>query len=179
MAYLMLPYAHGNQNRRKTRFLRPGTAEVESRPLTEARPETRRGGPSPGSAPPVGRPLAAASRPGRSGRSEESWAGRSAGQDEGRATPPFGGGAGSGTPGLGVHDRAVDDAAGGRPDPAPLPRPIPSRPCGPGAGADGLELPATGGPRQRDRKSTRLNSSHLVISYAVFCLKKKKIKLMS
>src|SRR5256885_12050842 len=29
--------------------------------------------------------------------------------------------------------------------------------------------------RGRDRKSTRLNSSHLVISYAVFCLKKKKI----
>src|SRR5205807_9672413 len=28
-----------------------------------------------------------------------------------------------------------------------------------------------------DRKSTRLNSSHLVISYAVFCLKKKKEKL--
>src|SRR2546426_1448833 len=28
--------------------------------------------------------------------------------------------------------------------------------------------------RERDRKSTRLNSSHLVISYAVFCLKKKK-----
>src|SRR5256885_11951823 len=27
--------------------------------------------------------------------------------------------------------------------------------------------------RQQDRKSTRLNSSHLVISYAVFCLKKK------
>src|SRR2546426_4985676 len=32
-------------------------------------------------------------------------------------------------------------------------------------------------PGQRsDRKSTRLNSSHLVISYAVFCLKKKKNK---
>src|SRR5256885_2772224 len=30
------------------------------------------------------------------------------------------------------------------------------------------------GRTQRDRKSTRLNSSHLVISYAVFCLKKKK-----
>src|SRR2546426_2023246 len=30
------------------------------------------------------------------------------------------------------------------------------------------------GCRSRDRKSTRLNSSHLVISYAVFCLKKKK-----
>src|SRR2546426_6963129 len=29
----------------------------------------------------------------------------------------------------------------------------------------------------RDRKSTRLNSSHLVISYAVFCLKKKKHRL--
>src|SRR5256885_13097009 len=29
-------------------------------------------------------------------------------------------------------------------------------------------------PKDRDRKSTRLNSSHLVISYAVFCLKKKK-----
>src|SRR2546426_3193366 len=31
-----------------------------------------------------------------------------------------------------------------------------------------------GGSPLRDRKSTRLNSSHLVISYAVFCLKKKK-----
>src|SRR5256885_11518368 len=30
-----------------------------------------------------------------------------------------------------------------------------------------------GAARDRDRKSTRLNSSHLVISYAVFCLKKK------
>src|SRR5256885_4542277 len=29
----------------------------------------------------------------------------------------------------------------------------------------------------QDRKSTRLNSSHLVISYAVFCLKKKKTKI--
>src|SRR5438034_8513403 len=28
---------------------------------------------------------------------------------------------------------------------------------------------------QQDRKSTRLNSSHTVISYAVFCLKKKKL----
>src|SRR2546426_9266217 len=30
------------------------------------------------------------------------------------------------------------------------------------------------GEEMQDRKSTRLNSSHLVISYAVFCLKKKK-----
>src|SRR5690349_23772619 len=29
-------------------------------------------------------------------------------------------------------------------------------------------------PMRRDRKSTRLNSSHVEISYAVFCLKKKK-----
>src|SRR5258708_30827050 len=29
----------------------------------------------------------------------------------------------------------------------------------------------------RDRKSTRLNSSHQIISYAVFCLKKKKQKI--
>jgi len=29
---------------------------------------------------------------------------------------------------------------------------------------------------KKDRKSTRLNSSHLGISYAVFCLKKKTIK---
>src|SRR5256885_11950783 len=32
--------------------------------------------------------------------------------------------------------------------------------------------------RDGDRKSTRLNSSHLVISYAVFCLKKNKIKAL-
>src|SRR5256885_8221392 len=35
-------------------------------------------------------------------------------------------------------------------------------------------LARVGVPDERDRKSTRLNSSHLVISYAVFCLKKKK-----
>src|SRR5438552_12846095 len=33
-----------------------------------------------------------------------------------------------------------------------------------------------GGESQPDRKSTRLNSSHQIISYAVFCLKKKKKK---
>src|SRR5258708_11324739 len=32
---------------------------------------------------------------------------------------------------------------------------------------------------ERDRKSTRLNSSHQIISYAVFCLKKKKIIIPS
>src|SRR5256885_11777445 len=33
-------------------------------------------------------------------------------------------------------------------------------------------------PEGTDRKSTRLNSSHLVISYAVFCLKKKNVELL-
>src|SRR5260221_8811591 len=41
--------------------------------------------------------------------------------------------------------------------------------CGPG-GAGGLPAWL----HRTDRKSTRLNSSHTVISYAVFCLKKKK-----
>src|SRR3712207_8717679 len=58
-------------------------------------------------------------------------------------------------------------------------------PCGPRpAGAlrvvCGL-LPATGRPPEdwlQDRKSTRLNSSHANISYAVFCLKKKKLHLV-
>src|SRR2546430_4142660 len=35
-------------------------------------------------------------------------------------------------------------------------------------------VPARKAARQQDRKSTRLNSSHSQISYAVFCLKKKK-----
>src|SRR2546427_2036191 len=38
------------------------------------------------------------------------------------------------------------------------------------------ELAAVESPAQSDRKSTRLNSSHSQISYAVFCLKKKKTK---
>src|SRR5258708_23537909 len=42
--------------------------------------------------------------------------------------------------------------------------PLPSDPHAPGPRADSA----------RDRKSTRLNSSHQIISYAVFCLKKKK-----
>src|SRR3712207_8038330 len=40
-------------------------------------------------------------------------------------------------------------------------------------GADGRRV---GGGAAGDRKSTRLNSSHANISYAVFCLKKKKIQ---
>src|SRR5256885_13312822 len=40
----------------------------------------------------------------------------------------------------------------------------------------GHEHPVLG--QRVDRKSTRLNSSHLVISYAVFCLKKKKYMII-
>src|SRR5256885_12244859 len=46
---------------------------------------------------------------------------------------------------------------------------VPSLQCTAGQPAP---IAANGG--RSDRKSTRLNSSHLVISYAVFCLKKKK-----
>src|SRR5439155_16632928 len=38
---------------------------------------------------------------------------------------------------------------------------------------------STAGPAVDDRKSTRLNSSHVAISYAVFCLKKKNISSYS
>src|SRR2546426_5067282 len=67
---------------------------------------------------------------------------------------------------LGVaQERALLAAPGPRSPPSP-------GSVGPGAaGVRNHHLP----PRQElDRKSTRLNSSHLVISYAVFCLKKKK-----
>src|SRR3712207_7849591 len=43
-----------------------------------------------------------------------------------------------------------------------------------GAGAEHLALPVAAQHRPGDRKSTRLNSSHANISYAVFCLKKKQ-----
>src|SRR2546422_3479455 len=56
-------------------------------------------------------------------------------------------------PGGGDPDRADHDAARGA--------------------ADGAREGGRGGARRRDRKSTRLNSSHGYISYAVFCLKKK------
>src|SRR5690606_41343350 len=44
-----------------------------------------------------------------------------------------------------------------------------------GDGDQARRLPGRGAHQALDRKSTRLNSSHVKISYAVFCLKKKKI----
>src|SRR5690349_22477004 len=48
----------------------------------------------------------------------------------------------------------------------------------PDPGGRGRSRPGVGVPG-RDRKSTRLNSSHVEISYAVFCLKKKKTSTKS
>src|SRR6266496_5163580 len=45
------------------------------------------------------------------------------------------------------------------------------------AGSRSRRSATSGRRRLSDRKSTRLNSSHVEISYAVFCLKKKKKKL--
>src|SRR5688500_20216256 len=68
-----------------------------------------------------------------------------------------------------LHD-ALPICQGGLPHPQGQGRPRRrARPC-PHQGR------ARGRRREGDRKSTRLNSSHLVISYAVFCLKKKKMQ---
>src|SRR5690242_21504731 len=49
--------------------------------------------------------------------------------------------------------------------------------CGCELGGNDTAVPASRlAEHQADRKSTRLNSSHMSISYAVFCLKKKKKK---
>src|SRR5207249_11655290 len=49
-----------------------------------------------------------------------------------------------------------------------------SRSAGPGLIASSVASSLRGAAQPVDRKSTRLNSSHVSISYAVFCLKKKK-----
>src|SRR5215469_17474205 len=53
--------------------------------------------------------------------------------------------------------------------PRPEDHPMTTLPAG-----ETLALAEDEAPRLQDRKSTRLNSSHVEISYAVFCLKKKK-----
>src|SRR2546426_5327309 len=64
------------------------------------------------------------------------------------------------------HDRGVQDADGQQGALFPRRQPRHARP--------GASRCASSNASRIDRKSTRLNSSHLVISYAVFCLKKKK-----
>src|SRR5438874_6820544 len=61
--------------------------------------------------------------------------------------------------------------------PCPRPQSARDRPCpqAPGRGISARRRHARSRAEiPRDRKSTRLNSSHVEISYAVFCLKKKK-----
>src|SRR2546426_7607597 len=71
-------------------------------------------------------------------------------------------------------------SATNQPDAVPTTR-VPRRlsQVAPQISASASSQPSRGPSPGRDRKSTRLNSSHLVISYAVFCLKKKKQKLGS
>src|SRR5439155_22683438 len=65
-------------------------------------------------------------------------------------------------------------AGRGRSGDRPLtPTPLPAGERGRGEGRRQAP-PLAVGPLLTDRKSTRLNSSHVAISYAVFCLKKKK-----
>src|SRR5256885_6381949 len=66
-----------------------------------------------------------------------------------------------------IYTLSLHDALPISGSPAPV---LPGAPCvrPPRRGSDVIAGSAL------DRKSTRLNSSHLVISYAVFCLKKKK-----
>src|SRR3989454_3523696 len=82
-----------------------------------------------------------------------------------------------------VHARVPDEAGDedvGRPSVhlgrcAHLAQPPPLEDRDALAHGHGLDLIVGHVHHGRDRKSTRLNSSHLVISYAVFCLKKKKV----
>src|SRR5256885_12591845 len=72
--------------------------------------------------------------------------------------------------------RSVGRTARGRRGSPVVAAPEPAGAADPGLGGGPGACPGGGGAAAADRKSTRLNSSHLVISYAVFCLKKKKHK---
>src|SRR6267142_340726 len=69
------------------------------------------------------------------------------------------------SPGLQIGKQAVDLG-------------VPIQPCEALDGVIREELDFRAGDCLRDRKSTRLNSSHMSISYAVFCLKKKITRLV-
>src|SRR3989442_3000742 len=72
---------------------------------------------------------------------------------------------------LSLHDALPISSDPGDRAAAPVPVPEPPRECR----HHGARRRASGDPQEAraDRKSTRLNSSHVRISYAVFCLKKK------
>src|SRR5207249_6878852 len=79
---------------------------------------------------------------------------------------------------LQLPTRVLPVAGGGEGGPAWVPRAAggagEAEGEGGGVGGQPAARPPAAGPRL-DRKSTRLNSSHVSISYAVFCLKKKKL----
>src|SRR2546429_6464101 len=72
---------------------------------------------------------------------------------------------------LSLHDALPISPASGRPIPSFSVRSARTAPRSPSAAPPSPDRTAR---RRQDRKSTRLNSSHGYISYAVFCLKKKK-----
>src|SRR6266496_4136993 len=80
-------------------------------------------------------------------------------------------------PGAQIVSTAACSPAGSRSRPISAASPLAAVTGGPGA-YDGAPVRRSRSPTCRgqpgDRKSTRLNSSHVEISYAVFCLKKKK-----
>src|SRR2546429_4723323 len=76
---------------------------------------------------------------------------------------------------LSLHDALPISDGRGRPaEHRSAARPAAVQPPGPHLPGDPGAPPRQPGDRRGDRKSTRLNSSHGYISYAVFCLKKKK-----
>src|SRR5256885_9281045 len=87
---------------------------------------------------------------------------------------------------LPLHDALPICQAGGRDEDRGHPVRARGRQEGGRVGLAGDRPPAGAAPAgaghraaDADRKSTRLNSSHLVISYAVFCLKKKRSEICS
>src|SRR5439155_19724184 len=76
---------------------------------------------------------------------------------------------------LSLHDALPISARHGSPSPRRRASTMWRCSGGSGAPAEYRAIPLSANPYScRDRKSTRLNSSHVAISYAVFCLKKKR-----
>src|SRR5690625_6808200 len=72
---------------------------------------------------------------------------------------------------LSLHDALPISGAEGAGTAAAVPTGLPGEAAGEGESGFAID---SGARIDGDRKSTRLNSSHVAISYAVFCLKKKK-----